>query len=541
MKPWFVKEIQEADIIKFPEPERKVIKMPSVSEYPDFITGVLDLQARRDKGQIGQDSYDKLYQDLIHRFMKKESFETPWFIREAIGALVGQELVKPNRVDNALPRHNKFLQKIINKEPFAAKNNYKDKTEDPFEVTIDPNEKNKVSQWIKKNDPNDPLVLKTSKGTLTIKKTTMVPFDLLKGPEFGGQQFTGQAGGKESKLVKISDIGLADIDIPVKKLGDMLIKNKILNQSTTGKVIINMTKNIIAGKTQAEGNLDSNQATALRDYGGEYLGILMIVKGLADFPNQQPFYSHLNIKNLDELVINFPSKANNPLADGFGKIAGFKNKKDKFTINISIKGGASGKGAAPALSNFKVPDEFRKRKEFAEEIEFIDTNADKNYNQYTFPFALLNIINKHHPDKIPGYIKKFLPFTDIPKITANDIEKQSNSSTIKRIYKSVAKEFLDSEGKSRGGKKPLSTFHVVHYAIEMAVETALNNGALPDLSPLFREMLQQNFIQVSNTFKNNSFQTSVLWPNTDLASGTVVYDSKNSMQRIASKACVRIN
>ena len=82
MKPWFEKEIQEADIIKFPEPERKVIKMPSVSEYPDFITGVLDLQARRDKGQIGQDSYDKLYQDLIQRFMKKESFENPWFLRE---------------------------------------------------------------------------------------------------------------------------------------------------------------------------------------------------------------------------------------------------------------------------------------------------------------------------------------------------------------------------------------------------------------------------------------------------------------------------
>ena len=87
MKPWFEKEIKEADIIKFPEPERKVIKMPSVSEYPDFITGVLDLQARRDKGQIGQDSYDKLYQDLIHRFMKKESFERPWFLREAQEAL----------------------------------------------------------------------------------------------------------------------------------------------------------------------------------------------------------------------------------------------------------------------------------------------------------------------------------------------------------------------------------------------------------------------------------------------------------------------
>ena len=99
MKPWFEKEIQEADIIKFPEPERKVIKMPSVSEYPDFITGVLDLQARRDKGQIGQDSYDKLYQDLIHRFMKKESFETPWFLREDTAEQTIDMLVKIAQLD----------------------------------------------------------------------------------------------------------------------------------------------------------------------------------------------------------------------------------------------------------------------------------------------------------------------------------------------------------------------------------------------------------------------------------------------------------
>ena len=80
MKPWFEKE---AKIIPFPKkPERQVIKMPSVSEYPDFITGVQDLQARRDKEQISQGSYDRLYADLIQRFMKKESFENPWFLRE---------------------------------------------------------------------------------------------------------------------------------------------------------------------------------------------------------------------------------------------------------------------------------------------------------------------------------------------------------------------------------------------------------------------------------------------------------------------------
>ncbi len=80
MKPWFAKE---ADIIKFPEPEKKVIELPNVQSYPDFLTGVKDLHNRKDRGEISQASHDKLYQDLIHRFMKKESFETPWFLREA--------------------------------------------------------------------------------------------------------------------------------------------------------------------------------------------------------------------------------------------------------------------------------------------------------------------------------------------------------------------------------------------------------------------------------------------------------------------------
>ena len=111
MKPWFEKEKLEGDVIKFPKPERKVIKMPSVAEYPDFITGVLDLQARRDKGQIGQDSYDKLYQDLIHRFMKKESFETPWFMREA--APIG------------LPRGKDSLATYIGNVNRLLKTNYK--------------------------------------------------------------------------------------------------------------------------------------------------------------------------------------------------------------------------------------------------------------------------------------------------------------------------------------------------------------------------------------------------------------------------------
>ena len=79
MKPWFARE---ADIIKFPEPEKKVVELPNVQSYPDFLTGVKDLHNRKDQGEISQASHDKLYADLINRFMRKESFETPWFLRE---------------------------------------------------------------------------------------------------------------------------------------------------------------------------------------------------------------------------------------------------------------------------------------------------------------------------------------------------------------------------------------------------------------------------------------------------------------------------
>ncbi len=107
MKPWFEKE---ADILKFPEPEKKVITMPNVASYPDFLTGVKDLHNRKDKGEISQASHDKLYQDLIHRFMKKESFEKPWFLREAPSTellqMIKDKLNDPN-IDE------KTLQKVL--------------------------------------------------------------------------------------------------------------------------------------------------------------------------------------------------------------------------------------------------------------------------------------------------------------------------------------------------------------------------------------------------------------------------------------------
>ena len=133
MKPWFAKE---ADIIKFPEPEKKVIELPNVQSYPDFLTGVKDLHNRKDKGEISQASHDKLYQDLIHRFMKKESFEKPWFMREAandatgIMSVIQKRLNDPNIDSETLEKVlfaleggglTKRLQNVLENDPDAKR------------------------------------------------------------------------------------------------------------------------------------------------------------------------------------------------------------------------------------------------------------------------------------------------------------------------------------------------------------------------------------------------------------------------------------
>ncbi len=80
MKPWFIKE---DNVVPFPKKDKGVVRLPNINAYPDFLTGVQDLQAAMKRGDFSAEIYKKLYQDLIHRFMRVESFETPWFLREA--------------------------------------------------------------------------------------------------------------------------------------------------------------------------------------------------------------------------------------------------------------------------------------------------------------------------------------------------------------------------------------------------------------------------------------------------------------------------
>ena len=107
MKPWF---IREDNVVPFPKKDKGVVRLPNVNAYPDFLTGVQDLQNHLKRGDISSDIHKKLYQDLIHRFMKTESFETPWFLREY------------NELDQ---KKMQFINDILQKNPNILNDIYK--------------------------------------------------------------------------------------------------------------------------------------------------------------------------------------------------------------------------------------------------------------------------------------------------------------------------------------------------------------------------------------------------------------------------------
>lgn len=151
MKPWF---IREDNVVPFPKKDKGVVRLPNVNTYPDFLTGVQDLQNHLKNGDISSDIHKKLYQDLIHRFMKVESFETPWFIREAPG--------DRNEYINIV----KQLQNLgikFNKQPINVK------TGRPMNIRATGSTKQEVQNALKQIDPS--IILKPSNQQLTGSKT----------------------------------------------------------------------------------------------------------------------------------------------------------------------------------------------------------------------------------------------------------------------------------------------------------------------------------------------------------------------------------
>lgn len=403
-----------------------------------------------------------------------------------------------------------FIDKMSNGKPFKKIDGTEVKLKkDSFLISTLRSEMSNVD---KKNLPSMPTTFQDIDGNLVRLS------ELEKTIEFGSTEkekfpikpsnLPSLSGDQTSKKLNLTDPEvlkniLETKAFPAGQLGNKIINDPVLNKQAgkLGKIIIEMAREIMAGTVPTVSkDLSDSEKTAIRDYAGEYLGVLQMINGLAEFPNSQPFFEHLGTNDLTSLKLFFPKSASTPLADSLGAadsgIAAVQSPTGTV-MKISSKGDKI--GAPPSIDNLD-PKAVENKKWAKEVAAFI--NIAKGSNAANQPFRLINYLNTIAPDTIDQRISRILPFTDqdIDEILNSDNERPANK---KALY--LSKLAGNIKG-SRFGKS--------HYVVNKAVIESVNNGnSLPNLKKAVLEILGSNFIQIYSTIKGGKLQTYVLWPN----------------------------
>jgi hypothetical protein len=419
------------------------------------------------------------------------------------GGLSRSDFYKPERVGMFIDkmRTSQPFKKIDGSEVVLKKDNSL--------MTVLSSEKNTVS---KQTLPSIPTKL------LDIDGNYIKLSDLEKTVEFGSTEkekfpvkpshLPSLSGEGPSTKVDVSDPNVVkDIlekqAFPAGQLSERIIKDPVLNKEAgnLGKVIIEMTKQISAGSVPIiPKDLSKQEVSALRDYAGEYLGVLQMINGIAEFPNSEPFFEHLGISDLKSLKLFFPKATSTPLADSLGAADGGIAAVQSPTgtvMKISSKGDKI--GAPPSLDNLD-PSAVKGKKWAKEVVGFID--AARAAGSAEQPFKLINYLNTIAPDKIDSRISKILPFSDqdIEEIINVDTQRPANKKAL-YLYKLA--------GSIKGTK-----FGKCHYVVNKEVIALVNkDNVLPNLKRAVLEILGSNFIQIYSQIKGGKLQTFVLWPN----------------------------
>lgn len=434
------------------------------------------------------------------------------------------QTLSPNAITKRSGRFEIFIDMIRKGDAF-----YNTKKEP---VIIDPSEADRMQQLFDNGQFTGTLKLKTKSGDI-------IPLgSLLKAGKFG-QASTGAEGetlSKEAVGLKPKEIGIADQDIPATKLANVLIANEALNSSEAGRAIIGMVKQLMAGQPAVipeEVRHQKGMVDAIRDYGGEYLGVLALINGQSYFPRKDGFIQWLGA-DLSDLVINFPASSNTPLADSFAST--IKNKKTAHTVNISSKG--KGGGAPPSVSGlWKIPDEIRENPEYKTAVNFIDL-CDLGEKvkgkgwirepKYHLPpprtvsvvFQAMNLIYQDVPDAIP---KEFRPFLPWDMSIVQEVDHSVKMFKTKPVYLPKYQKLINmvqSDKASDGGK--------LAYVVKKAVMEAVNEkNAIPHFQDVVLAILDMNFVQqyADVQGKTGTMKFETQWP--AKLEGLVTLDSKS--------------
>jgi hypothetical protein len=422
----------------------------------------------------------------------------------------------PGEITKYEDRFETFINHIVNGRPFYTD---KDKTGIPkgTKVILDPNEAKRFVDLY----ANNQFV-----GRVTAKDTTgkIWPLsDFAKTIDFGGATAkpddSPETLSKEAAGLKPDQIGITDQPIKAGQLGQVIISNPSLNSTPHGKAVIACAQAIMAGQTPIipPEILKSGPVTAaIVDYAGEYLGVLALINGRTNFPNQSEFLKWLG-GNLGNLTLNFPSEQNNPMADSFAEIT---NPTTNHQINISSKG--TGGGAAPAMSGLHIPEHLKKKKAYRTAIDLIELTQNENLPTPTTisqVFQAMNLLNERIPQSIPAVFKPFLPWPQsiINEINASRLAKKGQRVDLPK-YKTITDQ-VNSTG-SDGGK--------LTYVTKKAVIDIVNSGAVPEFQAAVLEILDYNFIQQYTNLvkKTGALAFSTQWP--AKLNGRVTMESKSS-------------
>lgn len=402
-------------------------------------------------------------------------------------------------------RFEKFIKMIQDETPFF--------TVDQQPVIVKKSEADRMQELFDTGNFKGTIKLDTDRGPLGLNQ-------LLKTKDLGGQASTGQEGeelSKEAALLKPSQIGITDRDIPAKDLGKEIINNSVLKSTEYGRAVIAMAKQIMAGQPAVVPPelLKTKIGASINDYAGEYLGVLALIYNQSRFPRRKGFTDWLGA-DITDLTLFFPAEANSPLADSFASIS---NEKTNHKVNISSKG--AGGGAPPSLSGLKIPDEIRDDPQYEAAVAFIDLsdNGDKKKGiepKYALPsprtisvvFQAMNLIQEYVPEAVPEEFKEFLPWkSDIVKKCKDSIDGFKRGKIIELPeYKSIT-DGVKSDKASDGGK--------LVYAVKDAVLRAVNeNDAIPGFQEVVLNVLDMNFVQQYADFNKRSgvMSFATQWP-----------------------------
>jgi hypothetical protein len=392
-------------------------------------------------------------------------------LKEASPYLSGAELFKDRTPD----RKQTFINQIKSSTPFKTKDG-KDLIIPPtIDLKQDPPQQfdnlKTFTDWVNGGNPKAQFSLygheKDDKELTPVEVVTKASVSpLIKGAEYGGSKFV--AGGKEAAGLKPADIGIdaGGIEYDEKSLLSAIQNNAKLQQTNVGRKVIDAANQIANGDNEFDlSELSAGEFAAFRDDAGEYLGPLMMMKGMATFVGdvEQAFFKHVGLKSFAQMKMIF-----------------LKLQKDTTTKN----------------ANFVNANFFQKL-------------GDNSFNSYMDKEMDNNEINDAINGKgLSQYLEGILD-----KMKVNNLAK-----------------FRDDKD------DPVQAYKNLNYGLETLLAKVVNKeDALPNLAPVVRETLQQNFIKLSNKMRpqniaeKNAMNSVVTWPNRELATGEVVLAVGSSM------------